>query len=54
MSLGNVTGTTPPPKQPLTLSPGNNEDDAVSFRLAVIEDSVCVTDIRSADNVVIK
>jgi hypothetical protein len=51
---GTFSGTTPPPKQPLTLSPGNNVEDAVSFRLTGIEDSICVTDIRSADNVVIK
>jgi hypothetical protein len=51
---GTFTGTTPPPQQPLTLSPGNNVEDAVSFRLKGIEDSICVTDIRSADDVDIK
>jgi hypothetical protein len=48
-------GTTPPPNpKPLILSPGNNVEDAVSFRLKGIGDSICVTDLRSADNLVFK
>jgi hypothetical protein len=49
------TGTTPPPAQlPLTLSPGNNVQDVVSFRLQGVDSSICVVDLKSADKVVIE
>lgn len=50
---GKFTGTSPPPDgKPVTINPGTNVKDVVSFVLKPIGKAVCVTDIHPADKVI--
>ena len=52
---GKFTGTSPPPDgKPVTINPGTNVKDVVSFVLKPIGKAVCVTDIHPADKVIKK